>query len=78
MATHQLSSSHLIYAMSAGNRPALRVHSGDRVVIETADCFENQIRSESQDGGLDWVDQPATGPNLRRGGRTRGHSRRSH
>ncbi|ADG06089.1 acetamidase/formamidase family protein [Kyrpidia tusciae] len=64
MATHQLSSSHLIYAMSAGNRPALRVHSGDRVVIETADCFENQIRSESQDfGGLDWERiNPATGP----------------
>jgi len=64
MATHHLTTDHLVYAMSPANAPVLRVASGDTVVVETADCFENQIQSETQAfTAIDWDHvNPATGP----------------
>lgn len=61
---HQLAKHEIIYAMSPDNAPVLRVHSGDQIVIDTCDCFEDQIQDESQDfGQLDWNRiNPATGP----------------
>lgn len=53
-----------VYAMSADNSPVLTVQSGDTVVFETFDCFEDQIQDDQQDfGSLDWSHiNPATGP----------------
>lgn len=64
MATHHLGSEHLVYAMSPQNAPVLRVRSGDTVVVETADCFENQVQSETQKFvAINWEHvNPATGP----------------
>lgn len=63
MALH-LANQGIVYAMSPSNQPVLRVHSGDEVVIDTYDCFENQIQNATQDfGQLDWERiNPATGP----------------
>jgi len=64
MATHRLSTEHLVYAMPADSVPAVRVHSGDTVLAETAECFENQVQSEVQPCvSIDWGHiNPATGP----------------
>ncbi len=64
MALHHLSPTHLVYAMSRENAPALTVRSGDTIEIETADCFENQIQSENQPFvAINWDHvNPATGP----------------
>lgn len=61
---HQLAKQGIVYAMSAANSPVLRAHSGDQVVIQTYDCFEDQIQDAGQDfGQLDWERiNPATGP----------------
>lgn len=61
---HRVSRNHLIYAMGPGNAPALTVKDGERVVFETCDCFEDQIRSaDTPYTGLDWSRiNPATGP----------------
>jgi len=64
MASHRLGTEHLVYAMSPANEPVLRVGSGDTVVVETADCFENQVQSETQEfQTINWDHvNPATGP----------------
>ncbi len=64
MAAHRLGTERMIYAMSPLNLPALQVASGDTVVVETADCFENQVQSETQPFvAIDWEHvNPATGP----------------
>ncbi len=64
MALHHLGPQHLIYAMSPDNAPVLTVRSGDTVAVETADCFENQIQSETQPFvAINWEHvNPATGP----------------
>ncbi len=64
MALHHLGSERLVYAMSRENAPVLTIRSGDTVEIETADCFENQIQSESQPFvAINWEHvNPATGP----------------
>lgn len=53
-----------IFKFSCNNSPALRVHSGDTVEIETMDCFSNQL--QKQDDSLEKMDwekvNPATGP----------------
>ncbi|MDN3019566.1 acetamidase/formamidase family protein [Paenibacillus sp. BSR1-1] len=56
--------SNLIYAFSKENKPVLQVDSGTQVVIETCDCFENQIVSEDVSyHAMDWDKvNPATGP----------------
>ncbi|KPV42906.1 acetamidase/formamidase family protein [Alicyclobacillus ferrooxydans] len=53
-----------IFSMSPKHEPTLHVQSGDTVVFETYDCFEDQIQNEQQDfGELDWNHiNPATGP----------------
>ena len=62
--THTLGKDSIVYAMAPDNVPALHVQDGDRVVVHTCDCFEDQIQSEEQDfGELDWERiNPATGP----------------
>lgn len=53
-----------IYAFSKEHAPILNVKSGETVIIETYDCFENQITSaDSTYESLDWSKvNPATGP----------------
>jgi len=53
----------IIYEMSALNAPVLRVAAKSRIIFETNDCFEGQIKS-AEDGfaGFDWNKiNPATG-----------------
>jgi amidase len=51
------------YAFSKENKAALRVPSGSQIVIETYDCFQNQIQSnEAAFNSIDWNQiNPATG-----------------
>lgn len=53
-----------IYAFSKASQPVAHVKPGEKVVIETYDCFEDQVVSE--DTGYDAIDwdrvNPATGP----------------
>ncbi|WP_082232108.1 acetamidase/formamidase family protein [Halobacillus massiliensis] len=60
----QVSTDHFVYAMDKENKPAVTIQSGDQVVIDTYDCFENQIQSETMPiDELDWDRiNPATGP----------------
>ncbi|MBS4174827.1 acetamidase/formamidase family protein [Bacillus sp. FJAT-49736] len=53
-----------IYEMSSKHKPAIRVKSGSKVIIETYDCFLNQITSETTNySSIDWNQiNPATGP----------------
>lgn len=53
-----------IYAFSKDNAPVAFVSPGDEVVIETYDCFEDQIVSEETSyESIDWNRiNPATGP----------------
>jgi len=50
--------------MSKEHIPALKVHSGDTVVFETYDCYNNQIKSENQPFSTikRELNNPATGP----------------
>ncbi|WP_404329966.1 acetamidase/formamidase family protein [Mesobacillus maritimus] len=52
------------YAFSKNNQAALKVPSGSTVVIETFDCFQNQIQSQDTPfNTVDWNQiNPATGP----------------
>ena len=53
-----------VFQMSGDNQPAETVPSGEVLVFQTKDCFDNQIKEESQGiEGLDWDHiNPATGP----------------
>ena len=53
-----------IYSMSKDNKPVLKVHSGDTVVFETYDCYNDQIKSEDQPFSTikRELNNPATGP----------------
>lgn len=66
---HELDSSHLYYTMSKDVEPVLQIDSGDTVIFQTVDCFENQITSPDMDfESVDWTRQnPATGPVFMRG-----------
>lgn len=59
-----LKKEHYIYAFDKNNQPAIHVSSGDQLVIDTYDCFQNQIQSESASfQSIDWERiNPATGP----------------
>lgn len=59
-----ISSEQSVFAMSRDNQPVVRVASGDDIVLQTMDCFSNQITStESDFAALDWAQiNPATGP----------------
>lgn len=61
---HRLSKENHIFRFSKENKPALFVKSGDEIVIETLDCFSNQIRTnEDKLEYMDWNRvNPATGP----------------
>lgn len=61
---HKLSTDNVIYSFSRKNSPVLRVNSGDKVSIDTFDCFTNQIKSADQEvAAIDWNRiNPATGP----------------
>jgi len=54
----------LIYSMDAANEPAAVISSGDTICFKTNDCFNCQLRSESDPiGEMDWDHiNPATGP----------------
>lgn len=62
--TAQLSKEHFVYAMDKKHKPALKVKSGETIVVDTYDCFENQIQSETTPiESVDWNRvNPATGP----------------
>lgn len=53
-----------IYTMSKDHKPALKVHSGDTVIFETYDCYNDQIKSEDQPFSTikRELNNPATGP----------------
>lgn len=58
-----LAKEQFFYSFSKDNKVGLRVPSGSRVVIETYDCFQNQIQSEQTAfNAIDWEQiNPATG-----------------
>lgn len=60
----ELSCKNTIYSFSKENKPAASVKSGDRILIETMDCFSNQIlKDEDKLDAIDWeCINPATGP----------------
>jgi amidase len=62
--TAQLSKEHFVYAMDKQHKPALKVRSGETIVVDTYDCFENQIQSETTPiDSVNWDRvNPATGP----------------
>ncbi|WP_121664879.1 acetamidase/formamidase family protein [Metabacillus litoralis] len=62
--THIINRSQPIYAFSKEHSPISNINSGETVIIETYDCFENQITSaDSTYESLDWSKvNPATGP----------------
>ena len=53
-----------IYSFSKDNKPVLNIKSGDEVLIETMDCFSNQIQTkEDRLETMDWNRvNPASGP----------------
>jgi amidase len=60
----KLSSRKSIYKFSPKNKPAYEVEDGERVVIETPDCFSGRVKSDKtlfEDIPMDVVN-PATGP----------------
>ncbi len=59
-----LSTDRYIYAMDKNNEPALMVKAGTQVVMDTFDCFQNQIQTEDTTfQTVDWNQiNPATGP----------------
>ncbi|MCM3413132.1 acetamidase/formamidase family protein [Metabacillus litoralis] len=62
--SHIINRSQPIYDFSKEHSPILNINSGETVIIETYDCFENQITSaDSTYESLDWSKvNPATGP----------------
>lgn len=61
---HTLSSDSHFYAFSRDLEPALRVADGDEVIIETKDCFSDQLKTDEDTlEQIDWdAINPATGP----------------
>lgn len=59
-----LGKDHRVFAFDGAAEPALRVPAGTRLRVETADCFDDQVRSPGD--ALDAIDwdrvNPATGP----------------
>ena len=60
----RVSSDHSVFSLSTEAAPVARIHPGDGLILETADCFSGQVRSASDGpGGVDWSHiNPATGP----------------
>ncbi|AKI96843.1 acetamidase/formamidase family protein [Kosmotoga pacifica] len=62
---HRLKRDSVIYAMSNENNPALFINPGDKIIVETEDCFGHKITREEQrlDDEFDFSKvNPATGP----------------
>lgn len=53
-----------VYSMSSENRPAMKIQPGERICLETLDCFSGQLKDESGYPGNfdDNLVNPATGP----------------
>ncbi len=53
-----------VFSLSAEAAPVVRIRPGDSLVLDTADCFSDQIQSaEDTPGAVDWGHiNPATGP----------------
>jgi amidase len=53
-----------VFSLSAEAAPVVRIRPGDRLVLETADCFSDQVQSAADaPGAVDWEHiNPATGP----------------
>lgn len=62
--TTRVTRDHLFYSFKPDLAPAVHVQPGEEVVLETHDCFQGQIQSESDlINALDWSHvNPATGP----------------
>jgi amidase len=62
--TKRVTRQQLFYAFSPDLAPAIRVSQGEEFILETFDCFEGQIRHETDLAvALDWDHvNPATGP----------------
>ncbi|MDO5714366.1 MAG: acetamidase/formamidase family protein [Tissierellia bacterium] len=60
----RISNKEVVYAMSKDNDPVLAIESGERVYLETLDCFSNQIKTEEDKvGEIDFAKvNPGTGP----------------
>jgi len=54
----------IIYDFNELHKPIAYVESGDKVEIETYDCFQNQVKDETTEiSGINWDKiNPATGP----------------
>ncbi len=59
-----LTKDHRVFAFSGASEPALRVPAGTRLRLETADCFDDQVRAPGDVlAAVDWDRiNPATGP----------------
>ena len=59
-----ISNKHVFYAFSPENHPVARVKQGELFSLQTYDCFQGQIQTESDHlDTLDWDHvNPATGP----------------
>jgi amidase len=55
---------HRVFAFSGDAEPALSVRAGTAMRLETADCFDDQVRAQGDVlGAIDWDRvNPATGP----------------
>ena len=53
-----------VFSLSAEAAPVVRIRPGDSLVLDTADCFSDQVQSaEDAPGAVDWEHiNPATGP----------------
>ena len=53
-----------VFALSADAAPVARVHPGESFILDTCDCFSDQVQSaDAALGGVDWEQiNPATGP----------------
>ncbi|WP_254901695.1 acetamidase/formamidase family protein [Thalassobacillus devorans] len=62
--TRQLTCQSAVYALSKENPPAITIQPGETLTMETYDCFQNQIQSETTEiSAIDWNQiNPATGP----------------
>lgn len=61
---HKLSKENHIFTFSKENKPAIFIQDGDKIEIETLDCFSNQIKNNNDTlEEMDWNKiNPATGP----------------
>jgi Predicted acetamidase/formamidase len=61
---YKVACTNSIYSFSKNNKPVLNIKSGDEVIIETMDCFSNQIQdNRDRLEAMDWNRvNPAAGP----------------